>query len=97
MFFTLTAFLGGILSSPLLLVGIRFVQGLAAALIQPQVLSTIQEIFPPREKNLAFGLYGAVIGVAFTFGLILGGLLVHWNLFNGGWRTVFFSMFQLAC
>jgi len=90
LFFTLTAFLGGILSSPLLLVGIRFVQGLAAALIQPQVLSTIQEIFPPREKNLAFGLYGAVIGVAFTFGLILGGLLVHWNLFNGGWRTVFF-------
>jgi len=90
LFFTLTAFLGGILSSPLLLVGIRFVQGLAAALIQPQVLSIIQEIFPPREKNLAFGLYGAVIGVAFTFGLILGGLLVHWNIFNGGWRTVFF-------
>ncbi|WP_249685460.1 MFS transporter, partial [Bacillus velezensis] len=70
LFFTLTAFLGGILSSGLLLVGIRLVQGVAGALIQPQVLSTIQEIFPPREKNLAFGLYGAVIGVAFTFGLI---------------------------
>lgn len=88
--FTITAVIGGIISNPLLLISIRIVQGLGAALIQPQVLSTIHVIFPTKEKNLAFGLYGAVISIAFTFGLILGGLLISWNLFEGGWRTVFF-------
>ncbi|MFJ5792040.1 MFS transporter [Lysinibacillus sp. NPDC093197] len=89
-FFTLTSFVGGMLSDPLLIIGVRIVQGFAAAFIQPQILSIIQDIFPSKEKNLAFGLYGAVIGIAFTFGLILGGLLVSLNLFNGGWRIVFF-------
>ncbi|SEG81694.1 drug resistance transporter, EmrB/QacA subfamily [Bacillus sp. ok061] len=87
--FTLTAFIGGISSHPLSLITIRIIQGLSAAFIQPQILSIIQIIFPSKEKNLAFGLYGAVIGIAFTFGLILGGLLVDWNLFNSSWRTVF--------
>lgn len=88
--FTITAVIGGITSNPMLLISTRIVQGLGAALIQPQILATIQVIFPPKEKNLAFGLYGTVMGIAFTFGLILGGLLISWNLFGGGWRTVFF-------
>ena len=88
--FTITAVIGGITSNPMLLISTRIVQGLGAALIQPQILATIQVIFPQKEKNLAFGIYGAVMGIAFTFGLILGGLLISWNLFGGGWRTVFF-------
>ncbi|HHT7156166.1 MFS transporter [Bacillus thuringiensis] len=87
--FTVTAFVGGISSHPLFLIIIRIVQGLSAAFIQPQILSIIQIIFPSKEKNLAFGLYGAVIGIAFTFGLILGGVLVGWNLFNSSWRIIF--------
>ncbi|WP_410993520.1 MFS transporter [Bacillus cereus] len=87
--FTVTAFVGGISSNPLFLIIIRIIQGLSAAFIQPQILSIIQIIFPTKEKNLAFGLYGAVIGIAFTFGLILGGLLVDWNLFNSSWRMIF--------
>ncbi|MCM3337717.1 hypothetical protein M3650_03440 [Paenibacillus sp. MER TA 81-3] len=63
---------------------------MAAALIQPQVLSTMQVSFLPREKELAFGFYGAMIGFGFAFGLILGGILVTWNPFDLGWRTVFF-------
>lgn len=88
--FTVMSALGGLTSDPTLLIAIRIMQGLAAALIQPQVLSTMQISFLPREKALAFGIYGALIGIGFAFGLILGGVLVNWNVFNFGWRTVFF-------
>ncbi|KPV60266.1 MFS transporter [Paenibacillus sp. A3] len=88
--FTLMAALGGVASDPSVLIAIRVVQGLSTAIIQPQVLSTMQVSFPPQEKALAFGIYGALIGVGFTLGLILGGLLIDWNWFALGWRNVFF-------
>ncbi|MBP1989745.1 MFS transporter [Paenibacillus eucommiae] len=88
--FTVMAALGGITSDPTLLIAIRTIQGLTAALIQPQVLSTLQVSFLPKEKALAFGIYGALIGVGFASGFILGGAIVNWNLFNLGWRMVFF-------
>jgi EmrB/QacA subfamily drug resistance transporter len=88
--FTVLAVLGGLTSDPTLLIGIRIVQGLAAALIQPQVLSTLQVSFLPKEKGLVFGIYGAMIGIGFAFGFILGGVIVNWNPFDLGWRTVFF-------
>ncbi|KEQ26313.1 MFS transporter [Paenibacillus tyrfis] len=88
--FTLMALLGGLTSNPTLLIVIRIVQGLAAALIQPQVLSMMQVNFMPREKGLVFSIYGALLGFGFAFGLILGGILVNWNVFELGWRTVFF-------
>lgn len=88
--FTLMAMLGGLTSNPALLIVIRIVQGLTAALIQPQVLSLMQVHFLPREKGLVFSIYGAMLGFGFAFGLILGGILVNWNPFELGWRTVFF-------
>ncbi|MFD0714148.1 MFS transporter [Paenibacillus sp. GCM10027626] len=88
--FTLMAMLGGLTSNPTLLIVIRIVQGLAAALIQPQVLSMMQVNFLPREKGLVFSIYGALMGFGFAFGLILGGILVNWNVFDLGWRTIFF-------
>jgi len=88
--FTLMALLGGLTTIPTLLIVIRIVQGLAAALIQPQVLSMMQINFLPREKGLVFSIYGALLGFGFAFGLTLGGLLIHWNVFDLGWRAVFF-------
>ncbi|WP_339244267.1 MFS transporter [Paenibacillus sp. FSL R10-2796] len=88
--FTVMAVLGGLTSDPALLIVIRIVQGLAAALIQPQVLSTLQVSFLPKEKGFVFGIYGAMIGIGFAFGFILGGTIVNWNPFDLGWRTVFF-------
>ncbi|WP_088549589.1 MFS transporter [Paenibacillus aquistagni] len=100
--FTLMALLGGVTTSPTLLIAIRMVQGLAAALIQPQVLSMMQINYLPREKGIVFSIYGALIGFGFAFGLTLGGLLVHWNVFDLGWRTVFlfnvpFGLLVLLC
>lgn len=89
-------------TSPYVLIFLRTIQGLAAALIQPQVLTTIQYIFPEKEKPLAFAMYGAAIGLAFAFGLILGGLLVDSNILNLGWRLIFlfnlpFCLLIIAC
>ncbi|WP_372011596.1 MFS transporter [Paenibacillus chitinolyticus] len=87
--FTCMCLFGGLVSNPTLLIVIRIIQGLSAAMIQPQVLSIMQSIFLPREKGLVFAIYGAVIGIGFTLGLILGGVLVDWNLFGLSWRIVF--------
>lgn len=91
--FTLMSMLGGFTFSSTILIVIRIVQGIAAALIQPQVLSMMQINFLSREKGLVFSIYGALLGFGFAFGLTLGGVLVNWNVFSLGWRTVFFSMF----
>ncbi|RKN70668.1 MFS transporter [Paenibacillus ginsengarvi] len=100
--FTITALLGGLAPNPAYLIAVRCVQGAAAALIQPQVLSMMQVNFLLREKGLVFGLYGALMGFGFAFGLILGGVLVEWNGFGLGWRTVFlfnvpFGLIVLLC
>jgi len=87
--FTCMCLFGGLVSDPTLLIVIRILQGLSAAMIQPQVLSIMQSIFLPREKGLVFAIYGAVIGIGFTLGLILGGFLVDGNLFGLSWRIVF--------
>lgn len=67
----------------------RVLQGIGAALLIPQVLSIIQIIFPPEEKGKAIGLYGAVSGLGLIAGQMIGGLLLHWNVWELGWRSVF--------
>ncbi|WP_334073170.1 MFS transporter [Paenibacillus sp. A14] len=72
-----------------MLVLARILQGLAAAIMVPQVLSTIQASFPAEERPKALGWYGAISGIAVVAGQIAGGLLLHADLFGLGWRTVF--------
>jgi len=87
--FTLASALCGLAPNGALLVGARVVQGFAAALMSPQVLSIIQVMFPPKERSGALSVYGAVIGLGSLAGQALGGLLIRANLFGLGWRTVF--------
>lgn len=87
--FTVASALCGLAPSPVVLITARIVQGLSAALMTPQVLSIIQVTFPPPERSRALGIYGAVVGIAATAGQVLGGLIVHANLFGLSWRPVF--------
>jgi EmrB/QacA subfamily drug resistance transporter len=68
------------------LVGFRAVQGLGAALLMPQTLAMLTMVFPPERRGAAFGVWGAVAGVATIAGPTLGGLLV--TAFD--WRYIFF-------
>jgi EmrB/QacA subfamily drug resistance transporter len=87
--FTFSSVLCGLAPRPELLIAFRVLQGLAGALMFPQVLSIIQITFPPHERGRAFALYGVVSGAASFSGIVLGGLLVQANVFGLGWRPIF--------
>ena len=68
------------------LIGFRAVQGLGAAMLMPQTLAIVTMTFPPERRGAAFGIWGAVAGLATIAGPTLGGLLV--TAFD--WRWIFF-------
>ncbi|WP_042383061.1 MFS transporter [Streptacidiphilus melanogenes] len=71
------------------LVGARVLQGAAAALLLPQVLSTIQAALVEPAKTRAVSYYGAVGGLSAAVGQLLGGLFVWANIADLGWRPIF--------
>ena len=87
--FTLGSFLCGIAPSIQLLIGARVLQGLAGSVMTPQVLSIAQVIFPPKERNLAFSLFGLSAGLASVAGPVVGGLLIAGNFWGLDWRPIF--------
>jgi EmrB/QacA subfamily drug resistance transporter len=84
--FTLASVACGLAPSPGWLIGFRALQGLGAAMLMPQTLTIITNTFPPERRGAAFGVWGAVAGVATIAGPTLGGLLV--TAFD--WRYIFF-------
>jgi EmrB/QacA subfamily drug resistance transporter len=84
--FTAASVACGFSPSPGWLIGFRAVQGLGAAMLMPQTLTIITNTFPPERRGAAFGVWGAVAGVATIAGPTLGGLLV--TAFD--WRYIFF-------
>jgi EmrB/QacA subfamily drug resistance transporter len=87
--FTVTSALCGTAGSPEALIGWRVAQGAMAGIMNPAILAIIQVTFPPRERGKAFGMYGAVAGVAVALGPLLGGLIIQANLHDLGWRPIF--------
>jgi EmrB/QacA subfamily drug resistance transporter len=87
--FTAASALCGLAGEPTTLVVARLLQGLFSGLMFPQVLSVIQVVFRPAERQRVYGIYGATLGVATILGPLLGGLLIQADLFNTGWRMIF--------
>lgn len=87
--FTLASALCGLAPSAGFLVAARVLQGLAAALLFPQVYASIRVNFAGADSRRAFGLLGMTLGLAAIAGQVLGGWLVQADLFGLGWRTIF--------
>ncbi|WP_326825164.1 MFS transporter [Streptosporangium sp. NBC_01756] len=87
--FTVGSLLCAIAQSPELLVGARVVQGLFGAVMLPQGLGMIKEMFPPKEMGAAFGMFGPVMGLSSVGGPILAGWLIDADFFGTGWRMIF--------
>ncbi|OBI50880.1 MFS transporter [Mycobacterium kyorinense] len=68
------------------LIAARVVQGVGAAVLTPQTLSTITRIFPPARRGMAMSVWGATAGVATLVGPLAGGVLVD----ALGWEWIFF-------
>lgn len=88
--FTVASLGCGLAPTPPWLLLSRFAQGASAAIIQPQVLGAIRNLFPnERELARAMSAYGIMMGLAGATGQFSGGALIQWNLFDLGWRAVF--------
>lgn len=87
--FTAASVLCGVAPSTGMLIAARLVQGLAGAIMLPQGLGILREVFSQDELPKAFGVFGPVMGSAAMIGPILGGGLIALNLFGSGWRLVF--------
>ncbi len=84
--FTVASAACGFAQNPTQLIVFRIIQGVGGALLTPQTLSVITMIFPAEKRGAAFGLWGAVAGVATLAGPVLGG----WLVTDYGWRWIFF-------
>ncbi|MFD9893558.1 MFS transporter [Amycolatopsis sp. NPDC059027] len=87
--FTVASALCGLSASPDMLVVSRILQGVAGAMMVPQVLSIIHVTFPAEERGKVFGMYGAMVGLGAVAGPLLGALLTQWNIFGLEWRPIF--------
>jgi len=93
--FTVASAACGLAQDPNQLIVARVVQGVGGALLTPQTLAIITTIFPAERRGAAFGVWGAIAGVATVTGPVLGGVLVTWGV--GGllpsgddWRWIFY-------
>lgn len=77
-------------SFPLLILG-RAVQGLGAGGIFPVATAVIGDVFPVEKRGRALGLIGAVFGLAFLLGPIVGGVLLIF-----GWPFLFLVNLPIA-
>lgn len=86
----------GLASGPLELVIFRVVQGMAAALMVPQVLTSIQVMYPPAERGRAMGMFTGVIGLAAVAGPVLGAVITSGDWFGLSWRPIFLINVPIA-
>lgn len=71
------------------LIAARTLQGLAGAMMTPQVLAIATVTFPPEERGQSFSLFGLASGLAAVAGPIVGGLLIGADLWGLDWRPIF--------
>jgi EmrB/QacA subfamily drug resistance transporter len=84
--FTFASALCGLSKDPNQLIAARILQGLGGALLTPQTLTIITGLFPPERRGAAFGIWGAVAGLATVTGPTLGGALITYF----EWPWIFF-------
>jgi EmrB/QacA subfamily drug resistance transporter len=82
--FTIASLLCGIATTPELLIGARFIQGVGGALATSVTLGMIVKMFPkPVEQAKAIGVFSFVAAAGASIGLLMGGVLTqrlswHW-------------------
>lgn len=82
--FTIGSLLVALAPSFELLLAARAIQASGAGGIFPVASAVIGDVVPESRRGRALGLIGAVFGLAFLLGPVLGGLLLPY-----GWRSLF--------
>ena len=84
--FSVASLACGLAPSAWILIAARAIQGLGGAILVPSALSIVATTFEGAERNRALGIFGAVGGLGFTVGVLLGGFITG----SLGWEWVFF-------
>ncbi|MEV6371507.1 DHA2 family efflux MFS transporter permease subunit [Micromonospora musae] len=83
--FGLSSLASAYAQSPGQLVAARALMGIGGAAIMPATLSIISNVFDPRERGRAIGVWAGAVGLAVAIGPVLGGALLE----NFWWGSVF--------
>jgi len=83
--FVLASGVAAVAPNPGVLIFGRFLQGIGGALILPNSLSTVNSLYQGKDRNIAFGIWGATIGGTAALGPLLGG----WLTTSFSWRWAF--------
>ena len=87
--FTVASLACGLAPSPTALVVARVAQGLAGAVVMPQVLSILGVTYTGPDHVRALSAYGVALGLAAVGGQVIGGALVQTDVLGLGWRGCF--------
>jgi EmrB/QacA subfamily drug resistance transporter len=83
--FTLGSLLCGFAQSPLMLTLSRMAQGVGGAILFATSLALLAHSFRGKDRGVAFGVWGAITGVAVALGPVLGGVITT----GISWRAIF--------
>lgn len=83
--FTIGSALCAVAQDPMMLILSRALQGIGGAILFATSLALLAVTFSGRARGMAFGIWGAITGVATSVGPILGGALTT----GVSWRAIF--------
>jgi EmrB/QacA subfamily drug resistance transporter len=84
--FLIGSALSGLSQNMGMLILFRGIQGIGAGSLFPVALAIIGDMFTPKERGKYQGLFGAVFGIAFVAGPLIGGWLTE----NLSWHWIFY-------
>jgi EmrB/QacA subfamily drug resistance transporter len=85
--FTAASLAAALATTDTVLIAMRALQGVGAAIVLPAALSIVMNMFEEgAERNKALGIWGALGAGGATVGLIAGGLLTRF----AGWEYIFY-------
>ncbi|KAJ7592828.1 major facilitator superfamily domain-containing protein [Mycena floridula] len=75
--------------NPIMMIVLRAIQGIGAAMNTPTAVAMVSTTFPnPKEQSRAYAVYGAVGAVGNVAGFVIGGVLTD----RLSWRWVFYLL-----
>ena len=83
--FTVGSLTCGLAQSPLMLIISRSVQGVGGAIMFATSLALLAQSFRGKDRGVAFGVWGAITGIAVALGPVLGGVITS----DLNWRGIF--------